>query len=240
MSDKKIKKLLNFSEDKDLAFFDELQEITEVLEGVKSTLEDAEENILNGENGKDADEEIIIEKVLARIPEPKKGLDASVDYEKITNDVLNKIKVTNGIDGIDGIDGTDAEPIDIEVVVQLALEQISVPKDGSPDMAEDIRNKLELLSGDERLDIKAVKGVEEKIDEVRKIAVQKFALPPTTTHYYKNGTSMGRAKNINFSSTGSAEVSVNNDSATVLITYVSVSATVPSSPNINDLWVDIS
>lgn len=32
---------------------------------------------------------------------------------------------------------------------------------GSPDMAEDIRNKLELLQGDERLDISAIKGLEE-------------------------------------------------------------------------------
>ena len=33
--------------------------------------------------------------------------------------------------------------------------------DGSPDTADDIRNKLELLEGDDRLDIKAVKGADE-------------------------------------------------------------------------------
>lgn len=38
-------------------------------------------------------------------------------------------------------------------------------KDGSPDMAEDIRNKLELLEGDERLDASAIKGLDELVKQ---------------------------------------------------------------------------
>jgi hypothetical protein len=36
---------------------------------------------------------------------------------------------------------------------------------GSPDMAVDIRNKLELLEGDERLDMKAIRGLEEELKD---------------------------------------------------------------------------
>src|SRR3990167_9343023 len=41
-------------------------------------------------------------------------------------------------------------------------------KDGSPDMAEDIRNKLELLDGDERLKIEAIKDLSDILDELKK------------------------------------------------------------------------
>lgn len=41
-------------------------------------------------------------------------------------------------------------------------------KDGSPDFAEDIRNKLELLDGEERLKIEAIKDLREELDELKK------------------------------------------------------------------------
>lgn len=60
----------------------------------------------------------------------------------------------------------DGESPEVEVIVQAVLPNIPVPKDGSPDAAEDIRNKLELLDGDERLDVSAIRGLEEKIKEM--------------------------------------------------------------------------
>lgn len=41
--------------------------------------------------------------------------------------------------------------------------------DGSPDLAEDIRNKLELLDGDERLKIEAIKDLREELDRLKKL-----------------------------------------------------------------------
>ena len=41
-------------------------------------------------------------------------------------------------------------------------------KDGSPDTADDIRNKLELLAGDERLKIEAIKDLSDILDELKK------------------------------------------------------------------------
>jgi hypothetical protein len=43
---------------------------------------------------------------------------------------------------------------------------------GSPDFADDIRNKLEVLQGDERLDKKAIKGIEEIEAKVERISLR--------------------------------------------------------------------
>jgi len=77
-----------------------------------------------------------------------KGLDG-----KDGKDGKNGINGINGMDGMDGTNGKDG-------------------KDGSPDMAEDIRNKLELLEGEERLDAKAIKN-----------------LPSAVNHHYGGGSS---------------------------------------------------
>lgn len=41
-------------------------------------------------------------------------------------------------------------------------------KDGSPDSAQQVRDKLESLEGDERLDKSAVKGLEEELEKLKK------------------------------------------------------------------------
>lgn len=55
-------------------------------------------------------------------------------------------------DGAEGPQGPQGEP----------------GKDGSPDTAEDIRNKLEILEGDERLSIDAIRGLPEELEKIRK------------------------------------------------------------------------
>ena len=68
--------------------------------------------------------------------------------------------VRNGIDGSAGAQGEPGS--------EGPLGPQGEPgRDGSPDMAEDIRNKLELLDGDERLDQKAIKGLLEDMEKLR-------------------------------------------------------------------------
>ena len=55
-------------------------------------------------------------------------------------------------------DGKDA---DENRVMEGVMKKIRVPKDGSPDTPLDIRNKLETLTGDNRLDKSAIRGIEE-------------------------------------------------------------------------------
>lgn len=65
---------------------------------------------------------------------------------------------TNGLNGLDGIDGKDG-----------ANGQDGVNgKDGSPDTPEQVRDKLETLQDDNRLDVSAIKGLDDKLKGVSK------------------------------------------------------------------------
>lgn len=84
---------------------------------------------------------------------------------------------------------------------------------GSPDTAEDIRNKLELLTGEDRLDASAVRGLEDLVKETKTVISGGLTRMKTDSLYTKF---VGGASTI------------------------TVSATQPSNPELHDLWVDIS
>lgn len=65
----------------------------------------------------------------------------------------------DGKDGIDGQDGKDGE--DGEQGLPGPIGQVG--RDGSPDSPEQVRDKLENLQGDERLDKSAIKGLEDAL-----------------------------------------------------------------------------
>lgn len=79
---------------------------------------------LKGEDGKDADEEQIVQKVLAGIPVPKDGRDGTngrdVDEVAVIAKVLEKIPTPR-----DGRDGKDASPAPVEEYRQEFSEQLS-------------------------------------------------------------------------------------------------------------------
>lgn len=74
----------------------------------------------------------------------------------------------------------EAKLREIEALVQTRLDQIQDGEQGpqgepgpqgpagSPDTAEDIRNKLEILEGDERLKIEAIRGLRQELDDLKK------------------------------------------------------------------------
>lgn len=53
-----------------------------------------------------------------------------------------------------------------EIEAKVAEVKTLIPKLPEPDMAEDVRNKLEVLTGDERLGRKAISGLEKLIKEM--------------------------------------------------------------------------
>lgn len=63
-------------------------------------------------------------------------------------------------------DGKDA---DTEVVINEVITRLSQKENRAPitDGPEEIRNKLELLQGDERLDKSAIRGLEEELNAIR-------------------------------------------------------------------------
>ena len=86
-------------------------------------------------------------------------------------ELKKKLKITDGlpgrtpIKGVDyfdgvGIDGKDARPEDVLLLVEERL----------PQLGEKVRDSLELLEGDERLKIEAIKDLREELEELRKLA----------------------------------------------------------------------
>lgn len=75
-------------------------------------------------------------------------------------------------------------------------------KDGSPDMADDIRNKLELLTGDERLDKSAVKGIEQIDSSIKELRARPAAAGRSLLQLYVNGAKKGAVQYLNITGTG--------------------------------------
>lgn len=102
-----------------------------------------------------ADLKKLVALLINAVKDAAKQLDAKIDARL----VLIK-DGTNGRDGRDGKDGvgTQGPKGDKGEPGQSIVGPAG--RDGSPDMAEDIRNKLELLTGDERLDKSAIRGLD--------------------------------------------------------------------------------
>lgn len=107
---------------------------------------------------------------------PKK-LNIKVDIE--AEELRKKLNIKNGVDGKDGKDGKDAV-VDVESLAleasKLSVERIKpiIPtieqiEQDIPKLGQPIRDSLELLQDDERLDKSAIKGIED-YDEIAKLA----------------------------------------------------------------------
>lgn len=97
--------------------------------------------------------------------------DLLATVNKKVDDKLATVK--DGRDGKNGKDGKDgaAGPKGDTGEPGEKGESVAGPagKDGSPDMAEDVRNKLELLEGDERLKLEAIRGLELLIEDIKQL-----------------------------------------------------------------------
>lgn len=91
---------------------------------------------------------------------PIKGKDYFTGEEiKSFKEEIRPIKGQDYFDGKDGEDGKDADETKIIDKVLSLVPVAENGKDGSPDSPIDIKNKLETLQDDERLDAKAIKGL---------------------------------------------------------------------------------
>jgi hypothetical protein len=79
------------------------------------------------------------------------------EQENGLNFIRDKVrKIKEGIDGKNGVDG-------------LPGKDGKDGKDGSPDSPIEIRDKLETLEDDDRLDISAIKDLKKELEEIKKI-----------------------------------------------------------------------
>ena len=63
--------------------------------------------------------------------------------------------------------GKDGKPADETKIISKVLKEIPKQKDIVLDTAEELRNKLESLTGEERLDWEAIRGLSEELDTLR-------------------------------------------------------------------------
>lgn len=91
-----------------------------------------------------------VDKFLARVEDAVKNRIAEVKDGKTP---------VKGVDYFDGKPGDPGRNADERTIVAKVIDAIELPDPIEPDMAEDIRNKLELLEGEDRLDASAIKNL---------------------------------------------------------------------------------
>lgn len=124
--------------------------------------------------------ESVIKQTLDKLPETIEGsVEKEVSknerrFEKLIDKLLSQYEkkledVKNKVDSIKVKDGEDGKTPTKDELVSLIEPLIPKTKEATPETAEDIRNKLEILQGDERLKKEAVKGIEEIENDIKEI-----------------------------------------------------------------------
>lgn len=115
----------------------------------------------------------------------------------------------NGVDGKDGRDGRDGKD-GINGRDGIDGKNGIDGKDGSPDMAEDVRNKLELLEGEERLKLEAIRGLEEIIADIKALKARPVGgAGRALLQLYVNGAKKGAVQYLNITGAGVSYASAN-------------------------------
>lgn len=108
----------------------------------------------------------------------------------------------NGKDGRDGVNGATGPKGDTG---PQGAQGISGKdgRDGSPDDAFDTRNKLELLDGEERLKLEAIRGLEDLIKDIKELKARPSGGPGRSLlQLYVNGAKKGAVQYLNITGSG--------------------------------------
>ena len=125
------------------------QEIKESIPDLNKVLES-----IKGKDGKDGMDSTILG------PQGERGEKGDTIIGPAGRDGKDGMDGLNGHNGKDGVDGKDGQSTD-ETKILSTLEQ------RLPELGERVRDGLALLQGDNRLDVKAIKGLEEEIKKLR-------------------------------------------------------------------------
>lgn len=187
-----------------------------VLGYIKETDAAVKQGVLKGDKGEDG-----------YTPQPDKDYMSLRSQKQWIQEMFDRalIKVRREIqNGRDGRDGKDAVVTEeqIQRAAELAFQMIQLPDFDTLITQEPqaIRNALELLQDDERLDAKAIKGLNERLDEA------------TRTAAMANATAAG-GTNKNWVNDRISRIRLEE------LANVYVSATEPSNPQTGDFWFEI-
>jgi len=190
---------------------DKLNKILDLVDQDYPTHEDVGDAIRLVAQGLSSDTKKVDARVTAEITKAdvrirQLGQRLANDISAVEEDVqktkkrIDTIKLRKGDKGEKGDTGEDADP---KVVARLLKEDEAFQKklrgkNGSADRAEDIRNKLERLIGDERLDKSAIKGFEELERLVQVNGTRGIVGSGNGFNLYADGSKVGMIKTLDF------------------------------------------
>lgn len=131
-----------------------------------------------------------------------------VEELKLDKDFIESVKGDPGKPGIPGDPGADSNPEDVAALLKSDITFVEElrGKDGSPDSPFDIRRKLEMLIGDDRLSASHIKGFEEFTEDIK--AQVKSQNGPAGTFLGGNVRYFKDLSDVNFSGITNGQVPV--------------------------------
>jgi len=166
---KRLKQLLSLLEPDAMTkgeFLDQWKKVVELVKKIETrnlkAIADLEATYKRLESKLSGDNDLTLKELKADFQRQTNALkEADQRLTKMVNDRLALLK-----DGLDGKDA-DEEAIFNRLIEKLPAEESIANK--IPMMPERVRDSLELLQGEERLRIKAIEGLEEKLEWLEKI-----------------------------------------------------------------------
>lgn len=194
---KQLEKLAKFTEDNEIATVESFIELEEKIEEVKEAVDEKLSSIQE-ELKKKLESELVLEIDREEL-RGEDGFDGDdgEDYiltEQDLEDIAKKVKVPVVEKVIEKTEVIRETPIITNEIKEVALK----------DTAEDIRNKLELLDGDERLEFKAIKQSEEILKDIKELKARPVRWESGrgtgggNLEVFEDGTKRGSGTAINF------------------------------------------
>ncbi len=219
MDEYKLKKLEELIRvvDKDQPSSEEIAEVLTVVmgvvEGVKQTLE---KRITYSENTTDKE----INRLDQRVDSTESKLETAQRTltEKFDKKILTATtKLENAVSKVEGKIPSPTDLTQIEKQIKELRKLWDNQKEPEEITPIQVRNKLESLKGDERFDFSFVKGLDEKFAKVE-------------AEVSKKGGVIG----------GQSRRDVWHNGSGKTMGVMTVSATAPLKPGVNDIWIDVS
>jgi len=205
---KKIERISQLAQDGELALFKYLLDIEEKIDEEIPELKNILKRV-KGDKGETPTKEEIIKLIKPLIPVVKNGADyvlTSQDKKEIVKAIKVPVaeKVINNTETIREVFDTDKVALKASKLAEVTLKTL-IPTSESiakniPVLGEKVRDSLEILNGDERLDINSIRGLGD-YKEVSEMARRPFPTytPSGNIEILEDGVKKGLSKRLNFS-----------------------------------------